>query len=195
MTNIYATREAWLDAAQSELKRMFFVPAEKDLPDTVRIGVGWSKGAKKNSVGWCYKPESADDGSTHIFVSPVLVEPMEILPVLLHELIHAHDRNESKHAGNFRRTWAQFGFVGKPTASSPGLELTDRLRPLAELLGDYPHAKLNPFEKVKTQTTRMLKIACTDAGCGCIVRMTKKWVEEVGPPVCGCGAEMELSEE
>ena len=38
------------------------------------------------------------------------------------------------------------------------------------------------------QTTRMLKVECP--ACGCIIRMTSKWLEEVGTPTCGCGTRM-----
>lgn len=40
-----------------------------------------------------------------------------------------------------------------------------------------------------TQGTRMLKVACAD--CGCVVRMTRTWIERVGLPTCGCGSAMQ----
>jgi hypothetical protein len=33
----------------------------------------------------------------------------------------------------------------------------------------------------------LLKVTCE---CGCVVRMTRKWLDEVGPPTCGCGTAM-----
>jgi len=42
--------------------------------------------------------------------------------------------------------------------------------------------------KPKTQGTRMLKVVCQE--CGCVVRMTRKWLDEVGEPTCGCGGKM-----
>jgi len=39
----------------------------------------------------------------------------------------------------------------------------------------------------KKQGCRLLKVVCE---CGCVVRMTRKWLDEVGPPTCGCGGAM-----
>jgi len=39
----------------------------------------------------------------------------------------------------------------------------------------------------KKQGCRLLKVVCE---CGCVVRMTRKWLDEVGPPTCGCGSAM-----
>lgn len=36
--------------------------------------------------------------------------------------------------------------------------------------------------------SRLLKVECDD--CGCIVRITRKWLDRVGPPTCGCGTVM-----
>ena len=38
------------------------------------------------------------------------------------------------------------------------------------------------------QGTRMIKVTCAD--CGCVVRMTRKWLDEQGAPTCGCGGAM-----
>lgn len=38
----------------------------------------------------------------------------------------------------------------------------------------------------------MLKVTCKE--CGCAVRMTRKWLDEVGAPTCGCGGGMQQEE-
>jgi len=58
----------------------------------------------------------------------------------------------------------------------------------ARRIGEYPHARLIASNLPKTQTTRMLKVTCKE--CGCVVRMTRKWLDEAGLPTCGCGSEM-----
>jgi hypothetical protein len=74
------------------------------------------------------------------------------------------------------------------TATVPGEALKARLKELIGQLGDYPHARLVASNKPKTQTTRMLKVTCQQ--CGCVVRMTRKWLDEAGLPTCGCGGKM-----
>lgn len=34
----------------------------------------------------------------------------------------------------------------------------------------------------ETQTTRLIKYQCR--ACGCIIRITRKWIDEVGAPLC-----------
>ena len=47
---------------------------------------------------------------------------------------------------------------------------------------------LNGASGRKKQTTRMLKVTC--AACGCIARMARQWLDEVGAPTCACGGDM-----
>ena len=65
---------------------------------------------------------------------------------------------------------------------------TVTIKELIGQIGPYPHARLVASNRPKTQTTRMLKVTCQQ--CGCVVRMTRKWLDEAGVPTCGCGGEM-----
>jgi len=65
--------------------------------------------------------------------------------------------------------------------------LKAHLQLLTEAIGRYPHAELTHSNAAKKQGCRLLKVACE---CGCVVRMTRKWLDEVGPPTCGCGGAM-----
>jgi hypothetical protein len=70
----------------------------------------------------------------------------------------------------------------------PEAELEEVITGVIGGLPQYPHAALVSLEKEKTQSTRMMKVECQE--CGCIVRMTRKWLEEAGLPTCACGGEM-----
>ena len=74
------------------------------------------------------------------------------------------------------------------TATTAGEALQARLHAMADELGPYPHAALVGGDGRKKQSTRMLKVTCAE--CGCIARMTRQWLEEVGAPTCGCGGPM-----
>ncbi len=178
------TREEWLDLAVEKM-RPWFDGMEAQPPAVVRVSTGWSRGAKKNQVGWCWKSNVATDKSSNIFISPERNKPVEILATLLHELCHASDDCRDSHAGRFRRLWRLHGFEGKPTTSVPTAVLLERLQALADDLGEYPHAKLSPGDKIKVQKTYMIKLECQ--GCGMVVRTTQKWLDETGLPSCGCG--------
>jgi hypothetical protein len=178
-------RETWLENAVAELTTALL----PDLPP-VRVAAGWpSRGGtslKKRVLGECWNPSVAEDGVSQIFLNPMLSDPVEILGVLVHELIHALHPDEG-HKGKFVATAREVGLTGPWTSTSVGEELAPMLKSIAEVLGEYPHSKLTPALQRKVQTTRQLKVTCEN--CGCVVRMTRKWID-AGLPTCACGTEM-----
>lgn len=188
------TREEWLVAAVEALGRDIFAPLEIAVPP-VRVSVGWPGGSGKKSsvIGQCWKTTQSDDKVAQVFISPSLVDRPAVLETLVHELIHAVDDCESGHKGEFVRMAKRVGLTGKMTSTVAGEELAAQLVPIAETLGEYPHAKLsagNGVEGPKKQGTRMIKVICPDDGY--TLRTTKKWIE-VGVPTCPCGTEMEVA--
>ena len=43
----------------------------------------------------------------------------------------------------------------------------------------------------RKQGTRLIKVACPDASCGVVLRMTRKYIDEGKIPTCACGTRME----
>lgn len=185
------TREQWLLDAIEEV-RPWFDDLKFPLPPAIRVSMGWSKRPGKNAVGWCWIRESDAAAVNQIFISPELDSATRVMPVLLHELIHAADNGKSKHAGDFRRIFKAVGFIGKATECTPGEDLAVKLHAVAEKLGHFPHGRLNPgrAKTATTQGTRMLKLMCPADEY--TVRTTQKWLD-VGMPTCPCGEEMELA--
>lgn len=184
-----STREEWLNSAAEALNGMIAEKTELTPAKKVLVSAGWPRRDRGGKViGQCYAKSQSDHSTHHIFISPMLGTAHEVLPTLLHELIHAADDCQSKHVKEFRKAWKALGFEGKPTQSEAGPELRKELKSLAGELGKYPHKRLAPLN-VKKQSTRMLKVECS--GCGCVARMTRKWIEEVGTPTCACGSRME----
>ena len=210
----YATREAWLQAAVTQLSELFRERVGVDLP-AVQVSVGWpggrSAGRSNAVIGQCWHRSAAADSVPHIFISPILGDAARVLDVLAHELVHAADDNQSGHKGRFAE-WAKgIGLAGKMTATVASDDLARDLTDLVRWnLGEYPHGALlsggggfagkpgaGPTDgpgggttSHPKQTTRMLK-----ASCGCdpdpyILRITRKQAER-GAPRCGlCGSDM-----
>ena len=181
-------REEWLQVAVGHL-RPIMIEAEAPEFLTPHVSVGWAKGSRGGAqgkpIGQCWdKSVSGDKERAHIFISPELTDPVEVLAVLLHEMVHASVGTQCGHRGPFRKVAIATGLEGKMTATVPGAFLTSRLELISESLGDYPHPGLNDAQR-KKPGSRMLKVEGFD--CGCIVRMTQKWLEFPGPPECGCG--------
>lgn len=181
-------REAWLTEAAELLNEKIANETALKPAKKIAVSAGWPRNDRKGQViGQCYS-KKASKGTHHIFISPLLGTTKEVLPVLLHELIHAADDCESSHKGEFRKAWKALGFEGKPTESTPGKELAADLRSVAARLDKYPHSRLVDAPVVAKQGTRMLKVCCPE--CGYTVRTTRKWIE-VGLPTCPCGEPME----
>ena len=185
-------REDWLQQ-MIDLLRPDFEKLGKPLPEKIRVSCGFpSKSALANKarrIGECWGVESSEDKSYQVFISPLLKEGIEVTSTLVHELVHTAVGIECKHRGPFVKVANAIGLEGKMTETTAGEALIARLKELIEQLGEYPHARLVASNKPKTQTTRMLKVTCKQ--CGCVVRMTRKWLDEAGLPTCGCGGEME----
>lgn len=186
----HQTREQYLEAAV-ELMRPVFKRAEYEIPK-VRVSCGWpSTGAlsdKRARLGECWSKASADDSIAQIFISPRLesaTEKQGVLSVLVHEVVHAVVGHEAKHGKVFKKCALAVGLVGKMTSTESGPELMELSGEWSKALGDYPHASLHKLKApTKKQTTRMVKCEC--GKCGYVARTTKKWLEDVGAPICPC---------
>lgn len=193
------TREGWLAAAVEHLRKDF-AEAGEPLPPKVNVSVGWpgGRGNKANVIGQCWHPSACADKAPAIFVSPRLSDPVDVLAVLVHELVHA--AGHQGHRKGFRRLALAVGLTGRMTATVPTEELATYLRGLANRLGPYGHAAIQDRSTVRLpgvpggkdgdpeprmgtpkQTTRMLKLECPC--CGYTVRTTRKWLEQ-GLPRC-----------
>lgn len=192
MPEIIETREAWLEEATTHLRDDFRSAALR-LPDDVRVSVGFpSKSAmsrRGRAVGQCWDGAAASDSVAQVYISPLLDDPVDVLSVLVHELVHAAVGCVHGHKGPFKRGMQRIGLEGKPTATIASTSLVTRLQRLARTIGAFPHARLTPTDQHKKQTTRLLKVTCDP--CAYVCRVTRKMLDEMGAPICpSCDAAM-----
>ena len=192
------TREGWLDDATQRL-RADFQRANATLPDEVRVSIGFPSknalGRRNRSIGQCWDGAAAGDSIAQVYVSPLLDDPVEVLAVLVHELVHAAVGCTHGHKAPFKRAALRLGLTGKMTATVAGDALRVRLQQLAEALGTFPHSRLTPTTPDKKQTTRLLKVTCLDCEPNYIARVTQKMIDAHGTPICpGCECAMRESE-
>lgn len=186
----HKTREGWLTRAAELI--MDFIPALVQDKPYVSIGPCGS-----TNIGCCYRKDQSSDGIPHIFISPILhpdaiAEPMGVLATLVHEMVHAKLPDGVVHGGKFKKLAATCGLVEPWTATSAGDDLLSTLEKIADQLGPFPHAPLLPKLKAR-QKGRWLKLECDE--CGMIIRSTKVWLADVGPPTCACGGAFGQDEE
>lgn len=196
-------RETWLQSAAEAIYTDIIVPvAIMPAGQRFTVSCGWpSRGAlsaSRRRVGECWAAEVCADGATRqLFISPILSEVVDgygdgVLPTLTHELVHVVS-TQPGHRGEFRRIALAIGLEGKMTASVAGNALCQKLNAIAAGLGAYPHAPLNPADRGRTQSTRMIKcMAVNCTACQYVVRTTRLWLTEFGPPKCPHGSLMEI---
>lgn len=181
----FATREEWLVEGAHAMRSLFDAQGADAYP-RFRVSCGWPKGGRK-AIGQAWTPDASGDATAELFISPEIEDPVRVLDILMHELVHAVVGNEVGHKGPFRKLAKSLGLEGKMMATVASEALATTLGLLLGALGPYPHAQLSKLTITK-QSTRMLKLTCT---CGFICRTTQKWLDDVGCPTCACGNKME----
>lgn len=188
------TREQYLNKAV-DLLRPWFKKAGHEIPKEINVTCGWPSskalGRKKRAVGECWPTKASKRKHNEIFISPfkdLFVAGKQeqcVGEILVHELSHAVDDCEHAHKAPFVKIARAVGLDGKPTSTFPNDELWHELKRLEQKLGRYPHAQLDATKlDKKPQTTRLIKAECkTTEYC---VRITRKWLEEYGAPICPC---------
>jgi len=185
------TREQWLQEAVVEFRALAAERAGVEVPE-VAVSVGFpSNGARGRgyagrTIGECHY--MTGDGRPAIFIHPMIDDPIRVLDILLHEVLHAALPKHS-HNRTFAKAARDCGLNGKPTATIAGADLKVELAEMAERLGTYDHGRVDGSAR-KKQTTRLLKVECGQ--CGYIVRTTEKWLAR-GTPTCPCGEEMRVA--
>lgn len=184
---IHSNREAWL-VALVEALRPTFAKHGSPLPAKLRVSCSFpSRGGikaagKATTIGQCWYPQNSADGTTEVFVSPTQADPMIVAEILVHELVHAALGPGHGHGKVFKRLALLVGLEGPMTATSAGSRLKTDLAPMLRALGPYPHASLDATAAEKKQTTRLIKVTCPY--CDYSVRITRKWLDEAGGPLC-----------
>lgn len=188
------TREEWLNELTDAL-RPVFAGLGHPLPDKLRASCGWpSTHAMANkkgmrALGECWYSQCSADSSVEIFVSPAQSDGYSVAGAMAHELVHAANGEYQGHRGKFIIVAKAVGLLKPWPESHPSDELAARMRGLVDAIGPYPHATLDGVAKnadgdKKPGGTRLLKAECGD--CGYTVRVTKKWLEAKGAPICPC---------
>jgi len=169
---MFTERETYLAAAAVALQHEIFPLAGICATDwsqrRYRVSCGFPIGYRgsrtgKIALGQAFDPSISADGTMEVFINPILDKPVDVIAVLAHELAHVWAGIQCGHRGEFARVSRAIGLVGPLTATAPGEELRGKLQGIVDMLGAYPHAKVDPNAR-KKQGTRLLKLQCSDCG-------------------------------
>lgn len=200
--NAHVSTESWLKALIDGL-RPVYAAAGLTIPEKIRGAIAFTSrgkpGGEKLRSGrgmWpaeCWPAAASTDGFVEIFIRADVADPLEIACILAHELIHACLPG-AKHGKAFRDAALRLGLEGQMRTALPGAAFRARLNEMIAACGPLPRDRLN-FDRVtlagieiddrpKKQTTRLLKAECGAPACGYTVRVTARWVVDLGPPHC-----------
>lgn len=183
--NEHNTRESWLRGATA-LLRPYFSKLGYQLPEKIRYSIAFTSGGKRATMGGeCWHPENSGDQHFEIIIKADRSDPIEVLGILVHNLVHTLLSADAKHGPEFKDIALRIGLEGPMRHAMPGPVLRERLNSLAPELGPLPHARLDFTlgpDVEKKQTTRMLKAEC-GGGCGYTIRLSSKWAK-IGLPIC-----------
>lgn len=177
------TREEWLTKAATDYIFPMLAEHAGATPIAWRVSVGFpGGGSARKRVGECWPTECSTDEHVEMFISPILSTATDCLGVLVHECVHASVGCAVGHKGPFKRLALAAGLEGKMTATVPGVALSQRIAQWISELPAFPFASIVRPDKGK-KGSRLLKATCET--CGYTVRVTRKWLDAVGPPTCG----------
>lgn len=181
------TREQWLNKMLHTHIAPLLARHGATVPADCKVSVGFpGGGSARKRIGECWPRIRSSVGVNEIFLNPSVKSVTLLVEVLVHEAIHAADDCQHGHKGFFAKTARAVGLEGKMTATHAGTVLREWIESKIEAMGPMPYGSLN-LDGRKKQTTRMVKVICTE--CGYTLRTTQKWIE-VGLPTCCCGGEM-----
>ena len=169
---MFTERESWLAAAAVALQHQVFPRADIAVDEwekrRYRLSCGFPIGFRgsrtgKVTLGQAFDPSISADGTFEVFINPILDKPHDVLSVLAHELAHVWAGIQCGHRGEFARVARAIDLVGPLTSTQSGSWLSAELADIAQILGEYPHAKVDPNAR-KKQGTRLLKLQCSDCG-------------------------------
>jgi len=187
--NKIVTREEWLVKCTNDLRDNLFKNKGHAIPTDVKVSCGFpsrnAREGKKQAVGVCHPRSHSKDNVNEIFLNPCEDNSLEVLGTLVHELVHAIDDCKHGHKKPFKDIAVSVGLTGKMTSTKSTPELEEILKGLILKYGQYPHAKIDTSNR-KKQTTRNIKIECSDCGFGW--RASRKMIERMSNHICnGCG--------
>lgn len=182
MTAIFKDREAWLTEAANLMLDDIIMPMvdvwnekrpqeQQYARPKFRISIGFPKHSRGGkSIAVCFVREASTDGVNEIFINPEIDDPKAVMEAMAHELVHACDDCASGHQHFFALIARKIGLDGKLTATYAGDKLSRTLSEYAELLGEFPHAKMQMSKGHKKDKTRQLKVECHNNDCGFLFR-------------------------
>jgi len=201
MTNQTINREQWLTSAAELITAELFTQHTDIAKPAYRVSYGWpmgsTNGKHRTVLGQCFPRSWSAAQVNEIFITPKIdgSDTKTVLLTLIHELCHAYDDCQSGHKGNFAHLAKALGFLPPLTKlENYSTELVEYVEEIADILGPLPHDALNTT-KQKKQSSRQLKVYCTNDGCTFKFRASQAMIDSMNYRTCLCCGTETLTQE
>jgi hypothetical protein len=178
-----STREEWLTWAAEALRTSVFVNQKTMDLTNVRYSSGFPLGSRGSSkhLGQCLDPSVSQSGLTEIYISPTVSKSEDVLGVLHHELIHHYLGLSEGHGKRFADLARRTGLNGAASNTTPGPRAVAHYQEIIKSIGEYPHSEIK-LPVYGSKGSNLKKTWCPK--CGYTARLTDKWLNLYGPPIC-----------
>jgi len=160
----------------------------KNIKVSCSLQSGGIKGSKGGSLAHIHYAHATGNSMHEIRMSVELggrklkADSNRVADVLLHEMIHSCAVHHG-HRRAFKHIAQGVGLTGKMTQTVASEKLEARIKTeIVDVLGKYPHKKVHLTPRgQRGKGSRLIKCECN---CGCIIRLTRKWIEQANDPSC-----------
>jgi hypothetical protein len=136
--------EVWLDQAVEYFKPIFMKGGYQIPPIALSVGFaddGYKPHRKSNTAAICYAKQCSAEGINQIIITPLRTEPLDIIWLLCHELIHAVDDCVHGHGAVFHEIAYSVGYWPcKKSTMKEMIQFEELSIDIASKLGRYPRA-------------------------------------------------------
>ncbi|MEP0068982.1 hypothetical protein [Pyruvatibacter sp.] len=175
------TREKWLNDLAHAMSK-WFVDLGFPLPEAQVQTAFPSSGKRTRRISESWQRDGQEQFV--VVVRPDAEKATEVAAALAFQLCQIAAGQRDEHGLLFKHLAISIGLSGHRKEDSPGALFKELAAPLLKKLGPLPKStiKLSQADPQKTQPTRLRKVSCLE--CGYVARVSRKWLDKVGPPHC-----------
>lgn len=147
---------------------------------------------RSSNISESWKDEEA---STYVvYIRPDRDNAEAVAAALALQMCQIAVDGDDEHGLLFRHVAISIGLKGRKQECQPGRLFNELVKPILKKIGPLPSPDIGLSKNSKSggQTSRMKKVSCQK--CGYVARVSRKWLDDLGPPHCPKHGAMKVSD-
>lgn len=190
-TTEHEGREQWLKGLANGMST-WFVDLDFPVPKfEIRTGFP-SAGIRSSNISESWKDDKTS--SYVVYIRPDRGNAENVAAALAFQMCQIAVDGNDEHGLLFRHVAISIGLKGRKRESKPGRLFSELVKPILKKIGPLPSPDLELSNNLTKggQTSRMKKVSCKE--CGYVARVSRKWLDMIGPPHCPKHGAMEVND-